>query len=35
MKKEHQKDLSLLFYDFNNSKARLMSKMKKMSDFVI
>ena len=35
MKKDHQKDLSLLFYDFNNSKARLMSKMKKMSDFVI
>ena len=35
MKKEHQKDLSLLYYDFNNSKARLMSKMKKISDFVI
>jgi hypothetical protein len=35
MKKEHRKDLSLLYYDFNNSKARLMSKMKKMSDFVI
>lgn len=35
MKKEHKKDLSLLYYDFNNSKARLMSKMKKMSDFVI
>ena len=35
MKKEHMKDLSLLYYDFNNSKARLMSKMKKMSDFVI
>lgn len=35
MKGEHRKDLSLLYYDFNNSKARLMSKMKKMSDFVI
>lgn len=35
MKKDHMKDLSLLYYDFNNSKARLMSKMKKMSDFVI
>ena len=35
MKKDHSKDLSLLYYDFNNSKARLMSKMKKMSDFVI
>ena len=35
MKGEHMKDLSLLYYDFNNSKARLMSKMKKMSDFVI
>ena len=35
MKKEHLRDLSLLYYDFNNSKARLMSKMKKMSDFVI
>jgi len=35
MKKEHSRDLSLLYYDFNNSKARLMSKMKKMSDFVI
>ena len=35
MKKEYLKDLSLLYYDFNNSKARLMSKMKKMSDFVI
>ena len=35
MKKEYLKDLSLLYYDFNNSKARLMSKMKKMSDFII
>ena len=36
MKKEHQKDLSLLYYDFNNSKARLMSKIsKKVSDQVI
>ena len=36
MKKEHQKDLSLLYYDFNNSKARLMSKIsKKVSEQVI
>ena len=35
MRKEHEKDLSLLYYDFNNSKARLMSKMRKMSDFMI
>ena len=35
MKKEHMKDLSLLYYDFNNSKARLMSKMKKITEFVI
>ena len=35
MKKEHEKDLSLLYYDFNNSKARLMTKMRKMSDFMI
>ena len=35
MMKDHTKDLSLLYYDFNNSKARLMSKMKKMSDFII
>ena len=35
MKKDQLKDLSLLYYDFNNSKARLMSKMKKMSDFII
>ena len=35
MKNDQLKDLSLLYYDFNNSKARLMSKMKKMSDFVI
>ena len=35
MRKDHEKDLSLLYYDFNNSKARLMSKMRKMSDFMI
>ena len=35
MKKEHVGEMSLLYYDFNNSKARLMSKMKKMSDYVI
>ena len=35
MKNDQLKDLSLLYYDFNNSKARLMSKMKKMSDFII
>lgn len=29
------KDLSLLYYDFNNSKARLMSKMKKITEFII
>ena len=35
MKGEHMKDLSLLYYDFNNSKARLMSKMKKITEFII
>lgn len=35
MKKDHSRDLSLLYYDFNNSKARLMSKMKGKSDFII
>ena len=35
MSKEYAKDLSLLYYDFNNSTARLVSKQKKLSDFVI
>ena len=35
MNKEYKTDLSLLYYDFNNSTARLVSKQKKLLDFVI
>ena len=35
MSKEYKTDLSLLYYDFNNSTARLVSKQKKLLDFVI
>ena len=35
MSKEYTPELSLLYYDFNNSTARLVSKQKKLSDFVI
>ena len=35
MSKEYKADLSLLYYDFNNSTARLVSKQKKLLDFVI
>ena len=35
MNKEYKADLSLLYYDFNNSTARLVSKQKKLLDFVI
>ena len=35
MKPDYENQLSLLYYDFNNSTARLVSKQKKLSDFVI
>lgn len=35
METDLTQDLSLLYYDFNNSKARLLKKKKKSTDFVI
>ena len=35
METDLTEDLSLLYYDFNNSRARLLQKKKKLTDFVI